>query len=114
MTKDTTLKTKEERAKQKADRQLSDIRFVAKSPEGRRLLWRIMAENGIFQSSLNTEITVMGYNEGRRAAGLSLLHDIFSAKSSLFGQMQQEHASESKREDIIIQTEEEQSNPLSL
>ena len=114
MSKQTTLKTKEERAKQKADRRLADIRFVAKSPEGRRLLWRLMADNGIFHSSVNSDTVIMGFSEGRRAAGLSILHDIFEAKASLFGQMQQEHASELKREEIIIETEEEQSDPLSL
>ena len=106
--------TKEERQKQRKERDLADIRFVAKSPEGRRLLWRMMAENGIFQPSFNSESLVMSYAEGRRAAGLSILHDIFSAKSSLFGQMQQEHASELKREEIIEEKEEQERDPLSL
>lgn len=107
-------KTKEQRAQQKAERDLADIRFVAKSPEGRRLLWRIMADNGVFRSSVNSDSIMMGFAEGRRTAGLSILHDIFSAKASLFGQMQQEHASELKREAIILEKENEERDPLSL
>lgn len=112
--KSTTTKTREERSKHKEDRELADIRFVAKSPEGRRLLWRFMADNGIFLANQQDNVSFSGFQEGRRAAGLAILHDIFSAKASLFGQMQEEHASELKREEIEIKTEEEQSDPLSL
>ncbi len=114
MAKDTTLKTKEERAKAKADRNLSDIRHIAKDAEGRRFLWRLMEENGIFQSGFNADALVMSHSLGRKTAGLSVLSDVMTAKPSLFSQMQQEHASEIKREKIIIQTEEEQSDALSL
>jgi len=110
----TTVKTKEERSEYKLARDLADVRFVAKSPEGRRLLWRFMKENSIFQPNMNPEMFYTGFAEGRRAAGLSILSDIFSAKATLFGQMQEEHASELKREEIEIETEEEQSDPLSL
>ena len=112
--KKPTVKTKEERSKYKLERDLADLRFVAKYPEGRRLLWRFLSEQQIFQPNLNAEVFFTGFVEGRRAAGLSILHDIFSAKASLFGQMQEEHASELKRELLEIEQEEEQSDPLSL
>ena len=52
--------------------------------------------------------------EGRREGGIELLTDVLNAKSSLYGQMQQEHASEMKREKIEIEEEETESDPLSL
>ncbi len=100
--------------KDKRKRALSDLRYVAKSVEGRRLLWQIMSESGIFLSSFNKESNIAAFQEGRRSVGLNVLHSIFDAKASLFGQMQEEHASEFKREEIEIKQEDEDSDPFSL
>lgn len=103
-----------ERDKQKQERDLSDIRFVAKTPEGRRLMWRILSRAGIFQmDGYNNAIDSARFS-GRRNNGIELLNDIMAAKPSLFGQMQQEYASELKREEIEKETEIKEGDPLSL
>lgn len=107
-------KSLEERTRQKIDRDLSDIRCVAKTPEGRRFLWRVLSRSGIFRANGHEDAIGMARTEGRRENGIELLNDIMSAKASLFGQMQQEHASEVKREQIEKLTELEESDQLSL
>ena len=107
-------KTKEERNKRKIERNLSDIRSVAATPEGRRFIWNILSRAGVFQPNGHEEAIGMAKIEGRRSNGIDLLKDIMTAKASLFGKMQQEHASEAKRELCEIETENEESDPLSL
>ena len=85
---------------------------MAKSPEGRRFLWKIMSDSGIFLNGMSLEVGNMAFEKGRRSIGLSVLHTIFDAKPSLFGQMQEEHASEHKREEIEISNDKR--DPLSL
>lgn len=116
MTKEhkSAKKAEEERKKKKRERHLSDIRSVAKSPEGRRLLWEILEKSGLFQVNGHTNEIDMARMEGQRANGIEILNDIMYAKASLFGQMQQEHASEMKREQIEFENELKESDPLSL
>ena len=42
-------KTVKERNKRKIERNLSDIRSVAATPEGRRFIWNILSRAGVFQ-----------------------------------------------------------------
>jgi len=113
-TKKTTLKTKEERAKYKLERDLSDIRFVAKSPEGRRFIWKLLEDHDVFrENGINDQIESNRF-EGRRNVGIRILNKITTAKPSLLGQLQEEYSSEMKSEEIEIETEEKQSDPLSL
>ncbi len=107
-------KPQKERSKKKADRDLSDIRKVALLPEGRRLIWRMLSRSGVFQMNGYDNLIDMARFTGRRNTGVELLTDVMLAKASLFAQMQQEHASEAKREKIEIETETENSDLLSI
>ncbi len=107
-------KDKKERSKHKRDRELADIRCVAKTPEGRRFVWRILSNAGIFRINGIQESIGMARFEGRREGGIEILNDVMAAKPALFGQMQEEHASEKKREDIIDDKEKTERDPLSL
>lgn len=109
-----TKKTREERTKQRLERDLDDIRFISKTPQGRRFLWRILTKAQVFSSNAIDNVIPLARIEGRRSVGLEILSDIMSAKPSLFGQMQEEHASEMTREAIEIKQEEKGSDPLSL
>lgn len=107
-------KTPEEMAEHKRERSLADIRFVAKSPEGRRFIWSILADHDVFRENDILEQIESNRFEGRRNAGIRLLTKLQSAKPSLLGQMQEEHASAIKSEELEIELSEEQSDPLSL
>lgn len=89
-----------ERDERKRDREKSDIRFILKSPEGRRIYWNIMSETGVFRLSYNGDTNNTLYNEGRRSVGLNMLNNLLDAKPEAFSQMQQEFAAEKKIEEI--------------
>ena len=111
---DTTKQDKQQdKAKRKRERELSDIRFILKSPEGRRFYWKLMSDARVFHSSFNGDTSGTMFNEGRRSIGLDILNDLLEAKPETFSQMQQEYASEKKREDNEVKDEIEEGDPLS-
>ena len=73
-----------ERNKQIRERQLSDIKAVLQKPEGRRLIWRIMAEAETFLAT----------QTDKRVIGLMLFAEIMKADPESFLQMQREYKSE--------------------
>ena len=47
-----------------------DFKVLADTPEGRRFLWRLLAECGVHHGSFGTDALSMAYREGRRSIGL--------------------------------------------
>jgi len=93
---DTTISDEnKQKAKQKRDRELSDIRKIVSMPEGRRFIWRVLSEAGIFRSSFTGSSSTF-FLEGSRNQGLWVLRDLTEAKSDAFNQMLQENYSEIK------------------
>jgi hypothetical protein len=61
----------------------ADVRWLASSRRGRRILWRILEQSGVFRLSYAPSATAMAFNEGQRSFGnriLALIHDV-SAES---------------------------------
>lgn len=78
-------------------RELSDIRKVLSTPEGRRMIWRIWSLCGTFSSSyIPKDATHTAFREGQRDIGLALLLDINEAKPEAYSQMSREFISELK------------------
>lgn len=73
---------KEERAKRdrlERETEEADVRWLASSKRGRRILWRIMEQSGVFRLSYAPSATAMAFNEGQRSYGnrvLSLIHEV--------------------------------------
>jgi len=53
-----------------------DWMTVLSTPEGRRLVWTILGECGLYRSSFAVDALAMAHNEGRRDVALRLLADI--------------------------------------
>ncbi|RJO64171.1 MAG: hypothetical protein C4540_04635 [Candidatus Omnitrophota bacterium] len=73
-----------ERSKRLRERELNDISKVLKTPEGRRLLWRILTEAETFIAPA-TE---------KQIVGMRLFNDIMLVAPEMFLQMQREYRSE--------------------
>lgn len=89
-------KRRERRAKERAQ---ADIRFVMSSKEGRRVMWRLLCDCGVF----NTSFTIpngltLAFNEGNRNAGLRLLTMLQECCLEEFQLAQAEAAAYEKRE----------------
>lgn len=52
------------------------IDTVLATKEGRWLFMRLMEVTGFYQSSYNTDVTKMSYQEGKRAIGQYLLYEL--------------------------------------
>jgi len=50
-----------------------DIKWLMSDKRGRRVLWRLMDQAGVFRSSFNTNAMAMAFAEGNRNYGLRIL-----------------------------------------
>jgi hypothetical protein len=56
----------------------ADLKWLMGSRRGRRVVWRLLEQAGVFRSSFNPTAMVMAFNEGNRNYGvrtLSLIHE---------------------------------------
>lgn len=64
---------KRTRDKLDADTEASDLVAQMSDQRGRRFVWRILEQAGVFRTSFNTNSMTMAFNEGQRNIGLRLL-----------------------------------------
>ena len=108
--------TPEQIAKRKRDREINDNKKILAMPEGRRHFRRLLAIariyiDGYVAGDSGYETT---YNCGRRSVGLWALSEMMEADPNAFMQMQREHASEAKREEIEEKEKEEKRDILKI
>lgn len=68
-----------------------DLAWLMQEKAGRRFVWRLLSEAGVFQSSYSESATETAYREGRRASGLKLLNDTMRVAKEQFVVMLLEH-----------------------
>lgn len=65
---------KQQKRREESDYDLcADVQMLMKTPQGRRMAWRILAHTGIWHSSFSTDNALMAFNEGKRDVGLFLM-----------------------------------------
>jgi len=91
-------KVKESRKeyKNRKDREISDLQTVLKKPEGRRVVYKILCDCGVFKASFALNSNTTAFNEGKRDIGLGLLAELDLAEPQIYSQMLKEHFSEAK------------------
>jgi hypothetical protein len=87
--------SKKEYSKRK-DRELDDLKVVLKKPEGRRVVYKILCDCGVFKASFTQNSNTTAFNEGKRDIGLGLLADLDKVEPNAYSQMLIEHFSELK------------------
>ena len=73
------------------EQEISDLRAVMSTAEGRRFVWKMLGDAGVFRSSFvagSPEATF--FNEGARNFGLVLLGDVMTDASAQYLTMQKE------------------------
>jgi len=58
------------------EQRLSDVAMLLSTRSGRRFIWGLMTECGIFRTSFDNSGSVTAFNEGRRQIGLRVLADV--------------------------------------
>jgi hypothetical protein len=72
------VKSAEKKAKRLRDEELEDVRFLLKSEQGKRFMWRYLKKCKIFHSIWHAS-ALIHFEEGRRQVGLEILSDITEA-----------------------------------
>lgn len=76
------------KAKIQQDNYDSSLKFILSTKEGQTVLWKILSDCRLFQSSF-TGSSETFYLEGKRAVGLNLLSEIIRIDPEAFIKMQQ-------------------------
>lgn len=72
----------------------ADLRKLLDRPEGRRVMWWVISEAGVYRTSFTGNSTTF-FNEGRRDLGLSILARISSVDNeALLSMMREQHETE--------------------
>jgi len=62
----------------------ADIKWLMGSKRGRRILWRLLDQTGVFRLSFNTNSMQMAFAEGNRNFGNRMLQMIYSNSPDQF------------------------------
>jgi len=68
-----------------------DIKWLMGSKRGRRIVWRLLDQAGVFRLSFNTNSMQMAFAEGNRNYGNRLLNSVYSICPELFPTMLKEN-----------------------
>jgi len=79
----------------KLESQHEDMRWLMGHAQGRRVVWRMLEQAGIYRDSFTGNSTTF-YNEGRRAMGLFVLEQVMAACPEKFAVMMNEQNRKSK------------------
>ena len=95
--------------RQKEDRELRDrlereteevdIKWLMSSKRGRRVMWRLLDQAGVFKLSFNTNAMSMAFAEGNRNYGLRNLSLIHSLCPELYPTMLKEQGNDRNADD---------------
>lgn len=86
------LEPSDEKHKQQTAIEHDDLRRLMSSGWGRRLMWRLLSEAGVFRLSYTGEAQSTAFNEGRRSYGLAQLNMINEVCPEIYVTMLQENA----------------------
>ena len=77
-------------AKLAIEEEESDIKWLMSNRRGRRVVWRLLDQAGVFRSSFSTVAMQMSFNEGNRNYGLRMLDLVHRVCPELYPQMMKE------------------------
>ncbi len=80
-----------EQAKLAKESEESDLVWLMSSKRGRRIVWRLLDQSGVFRLSFNTNAMQMAFAEGTRSYGNRMLALIHDHSPELYPVMVKEH-----------------------
>jgi hypothetical protein len=75
-----------------AETEEADVKWLMSSKRGRRIVWRLLEQAGVFRSTFNPTAMQMAFNEGYRNFGNRMLGLVHQNCSELYPQMLKEQA----------------------
>ena len=77
----------DQRSKLAKDTEESDLKWLASTKRGRRIVWRLLEQAGVFNPTFNSNALQMAFAEGNRNSGNRLLATVMSVSPEAFTQM---------------------------
>jgi hypothetical protein len=77
----------------------ADIKWLMGNKRGRRVIWRLLDQAGVFRSSFNTNAMAMSFAEGHRNYGLRILGMIHTQCPELYPTMMKEQTADERTND---------------
>ncbi len=68
-------------------RHADDVKKVMATESGRRFVWGLIEQAGVFQTTFRTDTNTTMFLEGNRNAGLALFNDVFGICPDLYLKM---------------------------
>jgi hypothetical protein len=87
----TAEEDKEDRIRIQKENEEADLKWLMSSRRGRRIVWRLLDQSGVFHPVFNTNAMQMAFNEGNRNYGLKTLAMVQTYCSDLYSIMQREN-----------------------
>lgn len=84
------VKDAKQRAKLRREREVSDLKAVMSTPEGRRFVWRLLDLGQIFESRFRMNSLEMAFVEGNANLATAIYADIDAECPELFLKMRNE------------------------
>lgn len=80
-----------------------DLREILKGPGGRRVVWSVLEECGVYADTFRGEDThASSYEQGKRKVGLTLLEKVFTADPNAYTLMRHEAVMRAKEREKYI------------
>jgi hypothetical protein len=77
----------------------ADLKWLMGNKRGRRVIWRLLDQAGVFRSSFNTNAMAMSFAEGHRNYGLRILGMIHTQCPELYPTMMKEQTADERTND---------------
>ena len=84
------VKQAQQRDKLRRETELDDLKKIISNNSGRRAIWRILEQAGLYRTSFTGNSTTF-FNEGQRNMGLWLLNEVVSADKQHYLSMIEEN-----------------------
>ena len=78
-----SVKSAKQKDKNIRDTELEDIRLLLSKQWGRRLVWRLLEQTGMYRTSFTGNSTTF-FNEGQRNIGLWLVDEVLLADAEMY------------------------------
>lgn len=79
-----------EKAERQRQREIEDLTQLMDTAHGRRFVWKLLGQCGVFRLSYSGELASTSFNEGQRNIGLGLFAEIMAHCPNLYLLMAEE------------------------
>lgn len=87
---------RDERTRNAQRTEADDLKWMMSSKRGRRIIWRLLEQSGVYRLSFSQNAMTMAFNEGNRNFGLALLSKVHELSPESYSTMVQEQKNASR------------------